>query len=133
MGAPADPRLVASNLRQADAFRRGAALLPAPPELLEIPYEGTTLPGYFFRVDDKPGRRPTVILTGGYDGTAEELYFLNGAPARLLDPRALAGVVTAAVAASDRSWSRRLLERLACLSGTIRVPATVWCRRWLPA
>ena len=25
--------------------------------------------------------RPTVILTGGYDGTAEELYFSNGAAA----------------------------------------------------
>jgi alpha-beta hydrolase superfamily lysophospholipase len=41
----------------------------------------TTLPGYFFRpfADRKP--RATVILTGGYDGSCEELYFFTGAAA----------------------------------------------------
>jgi len=81
MGLPVDPRLVESNASQTDAFRRGAAFLASPPELLEIPYEGTTLPGYFFRVNGDPRPRPTLILNGGYDGTAEELYFLNGAAA----------------------------------------------------
>ena len=47
MEAPLDPRLTASYARQTSAFRRGAALLASPPEILEIPYEGTTLPGYF--------------------------------------------------------------------------------------
>lgn len=28
-----------------------------------------------------PGRRATVILVGGYDSTAEELYLLDGAAA----------------------------------------------------
>jgi pimeloyl-ACP methyl ester carboxylesterase len=81
MGTPVDSRLVHSNGHQTDVFRRGAALLASPPEILEIPYQDTTLPGYFFRVDDDPKPRPTVILLGGYDGTAEELYFLNGAAA----------------------------------------------------
>jgi pimeloyl-ACP methyl ester carboxylesterase len=81
MAAPADDRLVASNARQTDLFRRGASLLPNPPEVLAIPYESTTLPGYFFGVDSDPRPRPTVVLIGGYDGTAEELYFLNGAAA----------------------------------------------------
>jgi alpha-beta hydrolase superfamily lysophospholipase len=81
MGAPPDPRLVESIAAQADAFRRGAALLTVPPEIVRIPYEGTTLPGYFFRADEGPEPRATVILTGGYDGTAEELYFFNGAAA----------------------------------------------------
>ncbi len=81
LGAPLDARLVESYARQASAFRSGAALLAEPPEILEIPYERTTLPGYFFRAgrEEEPG--PTVILTGGYDGTAEELYFSNGAAA----------------------------------------------------
>jgi pimeloyl-ACP methyl ester carboxylesterase len=61
LGAPLDPRLVESYERQTSAFRSGASLLAGPPEVLEIPYEGTTLPGY--------------------DGTAEELYFFNGAAA----------------------------------------------------
>lgn len=80
-GTPVDQRLMESNLRQTETFRRGAALLPHPPEQLEIPYEGTTLPGYLFRVDDVPTPRPLAILLGGYDSTAEELYFANGAAA----------------------------------------------------
>ena len=79
LGAPIDPRLAASQSRQTTTFRRFAALLERPPEVIEIPYAGTTLPGYFFRAGD--GRRATVILTGGYDGTAEELYLFNGAAA----------------------------------------------------
>jgi alpha-beta hydrolase superfamily lysophospholipase len=81
LGAPLDTRLVESYTRQTSAFRSGAALLAEPPEILEIPYERTTLPGYFFRAGPEEGPRATVILTGGYDGTAEELYFLNGAAA----------------------------------------------------
>jgi alpha-beta hydrolase superfamily lysophospholipase len=81
LGAPLDARLVDSYARQASAFRAGAALLAEPPEILQIPYESTTLPGYFFRPGPESEPRPTVILTGGYDGTAEELYFSNGAAA----------------------------------------------------
>lgn len=81
MGTPVDPRLVDSNTAQTQAFRAGAALLPTPPETVEIPYEGTCLPGYFFTVDASGTARATVLLLGGYDGTAEELYFLNGAAA----------------------------------------------------
>lgn len=81
MASPADERLVASNRRQTDLFRLGAALLPCPPEILAIPYDGTTLPGYFFRAGPEPRPRAMVVLLGGYDGTAEELYFLNGAAA----------------------------------------------------
>jgi pimeloyl-ACP methyl ester carboxylesterase len=81
MGTPPDPRLVDASVQQTDAFRRGAALLAVPPEIVQIPYEGTTLPGYFFRAGDGQGRRAAAILTGGYDGTAEELYFFNGAAA----------------------------------------------------
>jgi hypothetical protein len=78
-GGPADGRLAAAYGRQTETFRRGAALLGRPPEIVSIPYQGTTLPGYFFRSSDEVG--PAVILTGGYDGTAEELYFFNGAAA----------------------------------------------------
>ncbi len=64
-----------------ESFRRGAALLAFPPEIIAIPYEGSFLPGYFFRAAEDGGPRATVILTNGYDGTAEELYFANGAAA----------------------------------------------------
>lgn len=81
MAAPLDQRLVESSHRQTATFRQGAELMDQPPEIVEIPYEDTTLPGYFFAVDDDPRPRPTVILTGGYDSTKEEGYFYNAAAA----------------------------------------------------
>lgn len=77
MGVPLDQRLVDSNARQADAFRRGVALLESPPEIVQIPFGDITLPGYWFTIDDAP--RPTLMLLGGYDSCAEECYFFNGA------------------------------------------------------
>lgn len=62
MGGPVDPRLVESCARQTSAFRRGAALLDNPPEVLQIPYEGTTLPGYFFSAGQRPDHLPDVRL-----------------------------------------------------------------------
>jgi pimeloyl-ACP methyl ester carboxylesterase len=81
MGTPVDPRLTEAHRREVECFRRGAALLDVPPELVQIPYEGASLPGYFFRAAADADPRPTVILINGYDGTAEELYFTNGAAA----------------------------------------------------
>lgn len=45
-------------------------------EPVEIPYEGTTLPGHFYKVADNDNYKtaPTVIMMNGYDGTKEELY-----------------------------------------------------------
>lgn len=75
--APVDPRLVDSIARQREAFRRALAHFPNPVEVVEIPFEGITLPGYHYRVADDGMRRPTVILLNGYDGTVEENYFYN--------------------------------------------------------
>lgn len=65
--------------RHREAFRRAAALMVSPPERLAIPFEDTTLPGYFCALD--AARRPLVISVGGYDSTAEESFFWNGAAA----------------------------------------------------
>lgn len=79
---PVDPRMARSNTRQTAAFRRAAALMDTPVEIAQIPFEGTTLPGYFLRAADETGvRRATVIGLGGYDGTCEECYFYFAAPA----------------------------------------------------
>jgi hypothetical protein len=45
MGVPPDPRLAQAYARQTVAFRRGAALLADPPQIVAIPYQDTTLPG----------------------------------------------------------------------------------------
>jgi hypothetical protein len=85
VGVPVDPRLAQAHRWEVDSFRRGAALLAVPPEIVQIPYEESFLPGYYFPADadaDADAAPPaTMILTTGYDGTAEELYFANGAAA----------------------------------------------------
>jgi alpha-beta hydrolase superfamily lysophospholipase len=81
LGTPLAPRLVASHAAQTQTFRSAAALMALAPEIVDIPFENAALPGYFFRARDDDHPRATVILTGGYDGTAEELYFANGAAA----------------------------------------------------
>jgi len=81
MGAPVDPRLVEAYARQTEMFRCAAALMLPAGEIVEIPFESTTLPGYFLRPSGEQRARATVVLTGGYDGTAEELYLANGAAA----------------------------------------------------
>jgi pimeloyl-ACP methyl ester carboxylesterase len=70
--------LRAGHADEVASFRAGTDLLELPPRVIAIPYEGTTLPGYFFTADRERTARPTMILTNGYDGTAEELYFSNG-------------------------------------------------------
>jgi pimeloyl-ACP methyl ester carboxylesterase len=81
MGSPVDPRLVEAHRQEVEAFRSAASLFEAPPEVIEIPYANGTLPGYLFRPSNDASPRPTMVLTTGYDGTAEELYFANGVAA----------------------------------------------------
>lgn len=81
-GNPDDPRIPASWRASRSAFRRAAALLEHPVEVVEIPYEpGGPLPGYFLKPDSSSDRRPTLILQTGFDGTGEELYFAMGSVA----------------------------------------------------
>ena len=81
LGSPIHRHVVRAHRAQTAAFRAAMRLTPLPVEAVEIPFEGVHLPGYFFRPTTAAGRRATVILIGGYDGTCEELYFLTGAAA----------------------------------------------------
>ena len=91
---PQDSRIIDTWQKSVDSFNKAAqVLLPYKVEFVEIPYEGTSLPGYFYKVDDndtsspssKP--KPTLILHTGFDGTQEELY------------------VTSVIAALDRGYN----------------------------
>lgn len=64
--------------RSAETFVAGANLLESPFETVEIPYEGTTLPGHLFLVDGSGKPRPTVVYNSGFDSTLEEAYFVVG-------------------------------------------------------
>ena len=105
---PDDPRIQNTVESSKECFKKATSLFPYLVEQVEIPYEGTTLPGYFFHVpksnhsmkndtnveidDLKHNRKnlnnndegplyPTLIAHGGFDSTLEELYSLAAAPA----------------------------------------------------
>jgi hypothetical protein len=56
-------------------------LFDPPFEPVRIPYEGSWLPGYLLRPDDRPVRRPTVILNNGEDAQNIRLWACGGAAA----------------------------------------------------
>lgn len=73
----------ASGARSQACFSAAAALLDPPVERLDVPFDGGTLPGYLVRppgMVPPAGPRPTVIAVGGFDSSAEELYFQLGVP-----------------------------------------------------
>ena len=80
-GNPEDPRIVSESRASQQAYAKAAELTGSTWEQVEIPYEGTTLPGYFYKVDNSGKPRPTLIFTGGYDSSVEEMFYYGGAPA----------------------------------------------------
>jgi hypothetical protein len=69
--------LETSRLGRAN-FEQAIGLMPHRYEKVEIPYEGTTLPGYLFQPTLDRGSRPTLLVCTGFDGTQEELYMNVG-------------------------------------------------------
>jgi len=59
-----------------DSFRKAVSSLPNI-ELIKIPYQNSTLPGYFIKTSLKK-KPPLLIVHTGFDGTGEELYFAVG-------------------------------------------------------
>lgn len=88
---PEDPRIQTTSGNSKECFAKAAQLLS--PHIIvdsvEIPYEGTILPGYFYSTadqegltkDKKPSSKPLLIAHGGFDSTIEELYSAAAAPA----------------------------------------------------
>jgi pimeloyl-ACP methyl ester carboxylesterase len=81
IGAPVDARVVSAYRCQRAAFEAAASLMSPAAESIRIPYGDAFLHGYLFRGVDDAEPRPTLIINGGYDSTAEEAYFFSGAAA----------------------------------------------------
>lgn len=86
--SPEDPRIQTTWGSSKECFNNAGKLFSPPIESIEIPYEGTTLPGHFYRLNENcnndtatPPPRPTLIAHGGFDSTLEELYTFAAAPA----------------------------------------------------
>ena len=73
----------ASGARSQACFSEAAALLALPVERLDVPFDDGELPGYLVRPSvpvSAEDLRPTLVAVGGFDSSAEELYFQLGAP-----------------------------------------------------
>ena len=73
-----------SGRRSRACFEEAVALLDTPVEPVSMPFEGSALPGYLIHPFEAGGAataRPTgtLVALGGFDSSAEELYFQLGA------------------------------------------------------
>jgi alpha-beta hydrolase superfamily lysophospholipase len=72
-----DPRVKRAFERSTACYHEAAALFSPAIQLVEIPYEGTTLTGYFHPADSSGTPRKTLLLNTGFDGSAEEMHWLG--------------------------------------------------------
>lgn len=80
-GAPVDPRLRTAYTKHRQSFGQAIALFSTQVSTVAIPYENTTLPGYFYNASPSGEKLPVVIISNGYDGTHQECYLNGGAAA----------------------------------------------------
>ncbi|MBO3457930.1 alpha/beta fold hydrolase [Aetokthonos hydrillicola Thurmond2011] len=76
-----DPRILETWGRSETCFRQAVELFTPQIEAIEIPFEETTLPGYFYRNNSTNQPCPTVIFYPGFDSTLEELHFFGASAA----------------------------------------------------
>lgn len=75
---PDDPRILAASRASRTCFIAGTAEGNYLVGRVEIPYEDSTLPAYVIKRKDCVGRRPTMIVHSGFDGTKEEISIWPG-------------------------------------------------------
>jgi pimeloyl-ACP methyl ester carboxylesterase len=76
---PSDPGVVGATRQCIACFDQAIGLLGIPARRVEIPYEGTTLPGYFYRSPIAQGKAPVLIVHEGRDAWPEETKYLADA------------------------------------------------------
>jgi alpha-beta hydrolase superfamily lysophospholipase len=67
-----DPRLFEATRRASATFEKANTLLGYPAEPVEIPYEGTFLPGYFIRSPHAKPSAPVLVMHQGLHAWPEE-------------------------------------------------------------
>ena len=65
-------------LEMESAFQHGVDFVGVPLRPIEVPFENTTLPGYYLEHDKSP--RPVVMMVGGGDTFREDLFYFAGYP-----------------------------------------------------
>jgi len=64
-----------------DCWLKSLELFDPPIERVNIPYEGNTLRGFYFRGKSSKEKRPLLILVNGSDGSALDMWMLGAAGA----------------------------------------------------
>lgn len=77
-----DPRMKEHTAIYKKCFAKYLELSKYPGEPVEIPYEDTFLPGYFFRSPIAEEKAPLLVITPGRDTFAEETIWLYDAAIR---------------------------------------------------
>lgn len=72
---PADPRLKEYARESRSLLKKAGALFEPPLEYFEIPFEGTVLPGFFRKAAVGAEPAKTLIMIGGGETFAEDLFF----------------------------------------------------------
>jgi len=63
-------------------MREGGALFDTPLEYFEVPFEGTKLPGFFWKAPHAKGPTKTLLMIGGGETFIEDLFFYIAPQAR---------------------------------------------------
>lgn len=73
---PEDPRIPETYKKGADSFMKGLQLLSVPVTEVKIPYEGTTLKGYFFKASTNEAKAPILLVHQGFDAPIETTKYV---------------------------------------------------------
>ncbi|MFP2925699.1 alpha/beta hydrolase family protein [Pyxidicoccus sp. 3LG] len=73
---PSHPSVLETGRKSVAAYDKALPLLRIPAVPVRIPYEHTTLPGYFFRSPHARGRAPVLIFQQGRDAWPEESKYV---------------------------------------------------------
>lgn len=71
---PEDPKIEELYSASLDCFSHVMKLNKPIIEEVKIPYENTTLPGHFYKLEDSDEPKPVLIAMTGFDGTKEAFY-----------------------------------------------------------
>lgn len=72
---PDDPRFRDTAAKSRALLRKAGELMKPSMEYFEIPFEDYVLPGYYRKVSEESGKYKTLIMIGGGETFAEDLFF----------------------------------------------------------
>jgi alpha-beta hydrolase superfamily lysophospholipase len=76
--APDDAKRPVSAARNIQSFYGGLDAIGVGYERIKVPYDGHHLDAVYYPAPERNRKRPLIVITGGFDSTLEELYFLLG-------------------------------------------------------